>query len=62
MVAYAKKGASNKESAYVKPFLDHLNETESNELDILMVLTRKAEVLDETMTDRGKDGTGYPFK
>ena len=46
----------------MKPFLDHLNETESNELDILMVLSRKAEGVDETMTVRGKDGTEYPFK
>ena len=57
MVAYATKGASSKESAYVKPFLDHLNETKSNKLDILMVLSRKAEGLDKAMTVRGKDGT-----
>ena len=62
MVAYATKGASSKESAYVKPFLDHLNETKSNKLDILMVLSRKAEGLDKAMTVRGKDGTDYPFK
>ena len=50
MVAYATKVANTKELAYVKPFLDHLNETESNELDILMILSRKAEGLDEAMT------------
>ena len=62
MVAYATKGANTNESAYVKPFLDHLNETESNDLNILMVLSRKLEGVDEKMTVRGKDGTEYPFK
>ena len=62
VVAYATKGVSNKESVYVKPFIDHLNEKESNELDILIVLSSKSEGLVEAMTVRGKDGTNYPFE
>ena len=62
MTAFVTKGLNTKESAYIKPFLDFLNESESNDLNIRMVLSRKVEGLDEVLTNKGKDGTDYPFK
>ena len=62
MTVFVTKGTNTKESAYIKPFLDFLNDTESNDLNIRMVLSRKAEGLDEIMTVKGRDGTDYPFK
>jgi len=62
MTAYVTKGSNTKESAYIKPYLDFLNDAESNDLNIRMVLSRKAEGLDTIMTVKGSNGTDYPFK
>ena len=62
MTAYVTKGSNKKESAYIKPYLDFLNDAESNDLNIRMVLSRKAEGLDTIMTVKGSNGTDYPFK
>ena len=40
MIAYVTKGANEENAAYIKPFVDILNQCESNELDICMVASR----------------------
>ena len=40
MAAYVTKGANKENAAYIKPFVDVLNQCESNELDICMVASR----------------------
>ena len=62
MTAFVTKGSNVKEAAYISPFYDYLNDSESNELDIRMILARKVEGLDEKMTNKGKDGRDYPFR
>ena len=62
MTTFVTKEANVKEDTYIGPFIDFLNDSESNELDIPMILARKVEDIDEKMTNKGKDGRDYPFR
>ena len=37
MTAYVTKGSNTKESAYIKPYLDFLNDAESNDLNLSLI-------------------------
>ena len=47
MTAFVTKGANVQEAAYIGLFYDFLNDLETNELDIRMILVRKDEGLDQ---------------